>query len=92
MVCSFRNNILGIFEVGIGCLLSSFSPALGWGIINDGITNIGKGIEMLIGEGKDFENLEAFWKFQKENAFMDFLVPLTMKRDEKKNIIFIKWH
>ena len=84
--------ILGIFEVGIGCLLSNFSPALGRGIINHGITNIGKGIEMLIGEGKDFENLEAFWKFQKENAFMDFLVPLTMKRDEKKNIIFIKWH
>ena len=66
--------ILGIFQVGIGCLLSSISPKLGKGIINVGITNIGKGIEMLIGEGKDFENKEDFWKFQKENAFMDSLI------------------
>jgi len=77
-------SILGIFEVGIGYLLSSISPILGRRIINHGITNIGKGIEMLIGEGKDFENKEDFWKFQKENAFMDFLIPLTIKRDEKK--------
>ena len=63
-------SILGIFEVGIGCLLSCFSAELGSKIINVGITNIGKGIEMLIGEGKGFEDIKAFWKFQEEHLWI----------------------
>ena len=81
-------SVLGILEVGVGCLVSCVSPQLGVRIINTGITNIGKGIEMLIGEGKGFEDIEAFWNFQEANGFMDFLVPLKMKRDEKKKYNF----
>ena len=81
-------SVLGILEVGVGCLVSCISPQLGVRIINTGITNIGKGIEMLIGEGKGFEDIEAFWNFQEANGFMDFLVPLKMKRDEKKKYNF----
>lgn len=84
--------MFGIFEVAVGCLISSV-PGLNlftFPLINHGITNIAKGVEMLI-NGKDFKDLNEFIDFEKSSFFANIcLIPLTLKKDDKKNIIFIK--
>ena len=78
--------VLGAFQICLGCLIS-YIPIVGQfsqNLINNGIANIGKGVEMMM-NGKGFKNWEEFWDFQKAGFFQEnWYDQLILERDEKK--------
>jgi hypothetical protein len=78
--------LLGIVEVGLGVLISTIPVINNFSdkLINCGIANIGKGIEMFM-NGKDFENWQDFIDFQKSSFYaQNWYEPLIIERDKKK--------
>lgn len=87
---SLAVTFLGIFEVAVGCLISSIPVlnAFSFPLINHGITNIGKGIEMFM-NGKDFNSWKEFMDFEETSFIANIcLIPLTLKKDDKKKYNF----
>ena len=78
---------LGAFQICLGCLILSV-PIVGISsisLINAGITNIGKGVEMMM-NGKSLKNWKKFWDFKKADFFQVHLFSqLILEQDEKKD-------
>lgn len=89
---SFGMVLFGAFQICLGCLISSV-PLVGHfseNLINNGIANIGRGVEMMM-NGKDIKNWKEFWDFQKAGFFQEhFYSQLIIERDEKKKYNFYK--
>ena len=60
-------------------------------LIQAGITNIGKGVEMMM-NGKSFNSWGEFWNFQKSSFFQVLFSRMILEQDEKKDYKFYDDH
>ena len=85
---------LGAIQICIGSLIQSvpiIGGAFSISLIQAGITNIGKGVEMMM-NGKSFNSWGEFWNFQKSSFFQVLFSRMILEQDEKKDYKFYDDH